>query len=838
MKLIEGKKYLIITRREYTPILFSHKNKHPGLNLKFMTKQDFASMVSFSFIKDPIPELIKHDIDYSRAKKYVHLFLFGDIQKNPEVEKIYNFIPKDYIGYDDYGRIELDRYDEIIFFEMENDLELRSLAARKEVKYTLAKFQDLYFEDELIQPILDENRVLITNFKNKFMQFFYIFGNMRKLLLEYPVVQNKLVIVCDGGADLFYINYCSQLFGVDVMLVTKRKMITIDSIRNKVRNIFNSKSFEFTEEELENSDLVQLHDLIENYGLNKLSNFEFAYSCLTEIINSKSFNQIDSRKGITVTDDFSVCNDNINYVTNFQHDTFYKIYSDNDVLSDKELEEISINTSYVKTKIDKRFKYNFLRYSNIILLSRVGQHLTDKIFDSEFIAEKKWKDKVEIFDQYYTEGIIFTEEALKLYISFLLDSRFANKAPEFDYRTYDHSYKGIEGKIFPDDKVYSLTDLEKYIDCPFAYLMRKILPTNDFDPRNRYLGDLVHKLCENIFNKDYDFEKEWESASNTYRECFKKEHIEYQPYDEVILDVYHAHLKRLMPLYLSHSTEMGYVGSASEMPVYFTLKDDDGREYKFRGQIDKIVRSKSEGEKEDKYFWTIIDYKSGSESFDIYSTLYGRSVQLPLYYYALKSIKESDYPATSFRYPLEDVEKLKSLLDNATFGGFGIQHVYANSIKSLYSSKEDGLIKEETAKSNAKLDGISLYNPDYYQSFDVTAQPNKKGTYTSGDYLKISTIFSEPDAIENIIGKKSQLEQYNLNDVVNDSIQGMIRSIKAIENNDFKIKPAVKPSLKDKVNVRSKFACDYCQYKDICYHNSLDKKTYMAEIKEHFKLGK
>ena len=837
MKLIEDKKYLIVTRREYFPILFSYKNKHPKLNLKFITKQDFASKVSFSFAKDPIPELIKQGIDYSRAKKYLHIFLFGNLDKNEKVKKIFEYIPKDYLAIDEYGLTELKRYDEIIFFEMSEDKELLSLATRKGVSYSLASFVDLYFEDEIIDKVLNEDWLRITNFKNKFMQFFYVYGNIRKRLLENPDLQDQIVVICDGGEDLYYINYCSDLFGVKTMLVTQRKILSIDSIRNKVRNIFNSKSFAFTEEELKDNDVSQLRDLIKQYGLDSLENFEFAYSCLTEIINSKTFNQIDSREGITTTDNFYVSDNTINYVTNFQHDTFYKISSDNDVLTDKELEEVEINTSYVKTKIDKSFKNNFLSYNNIVLLSRVGQHLTDKIFDSEFISENNWTKKVEIYDQYNLDDIALTTPAANLFRSFVLDGLFCNKIPEFDYRTFDHSYKQIDGKIFADDKVYSLTDLEKYIDCPFAYLMKKILPSNDYDPRSRYLGDLVHKLCENIFDKKYDFEKEWDIAANTYRECFKKEKIEYQPYDEVILDVYHTHLKRLIPLFLSHSVEMGYVDSISELPIYFTLKDEEGRSYKFSGQVDKIVRSKAEGEKEDKYFWTIIDYKTGSESFDIYSTPYGRSVQLPLYYYALKTIKEEAYPASSFRYPLEHVENLKNLIGNASSGGFGIQHVYAYSLKNLYHSKDKDLLKEQVAKDNAKLDGISRYDASYYQSFDVTITPNNKGNLTSGEYLKISTIFSESDAKENII-KKSGLEKYNFEDVVNDSIQGMIRTIKAIEANDFKIAPAVKPSLKDKVNPQSKFACDYCQYKDICYHNSLDKKTFASEIKEHFKLEK
>lgn len=839
MELIENKKYLFVTRNEYLPILFSYKNKHPQLNIKFINKQDFASMVSFSFAKDPIPELIKQKVDYSRGKKFVHIFLFGDLEKNEKVKSLFNSIPKDYISIDPYGTEELKRYDQIIFFEMEEDKELLSLAKRKGVTYSLAKFENLYFEDELIEPALDESRLEIINFKNKFMQFFYIYGNIRERLIEDPSLQDKITIICDGPADLYYANYCSQLFGVKTLLVTNNKILSIDSVRNKVRDIFNSKSFSFTDEELQDQDVKQLRDLIVQYGLDSLDDFEFAYSCLTEIINSKTYTQVGSRAGISFTDRFFISDRNINYVTNFQHDVFYKIFSDNDVLSDKELEELEVNTSYVKTKIDKRFKSNFLTYNNISLLSRVTQHLTDKIFDSEFIKEKeKWDKKVKAFDRFDVSGISFTEEASKLYSSFFLDTYFCSKVPEFDYRTYDHSFKPIEGKIFSDEPIYYLTNLEKYVDCPFAYLMRKILPSNDFDPRNRYLGNLVHKLCENIFDKNYNFEKEWKEAVEAYKKGFQDDKIECLPYDDVILEVYHTHLKRLIPLYVDHVNEMGYVTSTAELPVYFTLNDENGRSYNFSGKIDKIVRTKAEGEKEDSYFWTIIDYKTGSESFDIYSTPYGRSVQLPLYYYALRTIKENKYPATSFRYPLKDVENLKSLIENATFGGFGIQHVYGNSISSVYvdSGKNRNLLKDSVALANSKLDGISLCDADYYRSYDVTVTANKKGEFKTGDYIKISTIFSKPDAYENIVGKKCNLERYNLDDVINDSIKGMIDTIKKIEDNQFPIAPTNRGSLKDKITSGSRVSCDFCQYKDICYHNARDKKSFVKEVKDHFKI--
>ncbi len=840
MQLANNKKYLIVTRREYFPILFSYKNKHPNLNLKLIDKQEFASMISFSFAKDPIPLLLKKKIDYSDAKKFVHIFLFGDLDKNSNVKNIFDSIPADYITHDEYANEELKCYDNVVFFEMNEDKELIDLTNRKNVSFDCATFQDLYFEDELIEEKLDENYLSIVNFKNKFLQFTYIYSNIRKLLLEDPSLQDKITIVCDGDGDLYYANYCSKLFDINTLVVTKRKILTIESIRKKMRDIFNKRSFSFTEEE-NDPDLKILKNLIDKYELNTLNDFAFAYSCLTEIVNSTSFNQVDSKSGISITTDFNLSDRTINYITNFKHGTFYEIFSDNDVLSDKELEELHVNTSYVKTKIDKRFKENYLRYTNTNLVSRVTQHLSDKLFDSEFIEEFDWKKKIKRFDyeDYKDRGeMVFTNNASEIFTAYLLDGFFCTKAPDFHYRTYDNSYKQIDGKIFADDKTYYLTNLEKYIDCPFAYYMNRVLPINDFDPRIRYKGDLVHKLCENIFDKGYKFEAEWAKAVDTYKKCFKDENIEYTPYDDVMLDIYHAHLKRVMPLYAAHALEMGYVDSLAEFPVYFSIEDEKGKKYKFSGKIDKIVKSQAEDENGNmQSFWTIIDYKTGSESFDIFSTKYGKSVQLPLYYYALKTIKENEYPDESFKNPLEDADKLRNLIDDATFGGFGIQHVYGNSLKGIFGNKDQKL-SEDTVKANSVLKGVSFYNSTYYKSFDLTMPVDKNGKIKSGTYLNISYKFTDDNAEENVIGDKSGLEIYNLSNIVKDSIDGMLYAIDKINNNVFPIAPAPRNSLKDKVDESNNngLPCAFCKYKNICYHKSYDKANYSEEIKKYFKL--
>ena len=68
MILKEKERYLIVTRKEYFPLLFSFKNAHPNLSLKFIEKRDFFSLLSLkeevAFFQLLIPIVFRQALVY------------------------------------------------------------------------------------------------------------------------------------------------------------------------------------------------------------------------------------------------------------------------------------------------------------------------------------------------------------------------------------------------------------------------------------------------------------------------------------------------------------------------------------------------------------------------------------------------------------------------------------------------------------------------------------------------------------------------------------------------------------------------------------------------------
>lgn len=835
----ENSKNIVVSPREYFPILFSFKEKNSSLNIKIIDKKDFLGKISFSFSKDPIPLLIKNGIDYSRAKKYIHIFLTGDLNKNPSVKKLFSLIPSDYISKDEYGLFEL-QHANIFFFEMNEDIELPSLCIRNNLPYRHINFSDL--------NILPENKIedvpQIIYFPNKISQFFYIYAQIRERILKNDEDKKRIRILTNNKADLYYLELCSSLFDIPTIYVSDVPFNTVKAVKEKMKQIHDNESFAFTDKEKEDSSLNALAGLIDRYGLDSLNDFSYAYANLLEIVSSNKFREASSNKGIIATGDFAIENDTDVYVTSFEHDTFYNVQSDKDVLSDKELFEMSVNPSYIKTALDRRLKGNYLQYSSISLLSLAKQHLTDKIFDSQFIEEFNWKSGIVQY-QDNAEGV-YTSKANKLYQSDKYDKEFV-PIDKRNEEIYDHSFKGISEHIDNKKDHYSLTKLESYIRCPYKYYLSDFLKTKDDDHHSRWRGTLIHSLMENAYNRNYDFESEWSRAEEGYKKNVERDGFVFDEKEEAFLSILKFHLEKVISSYRQAiiDTDMQLVhegeddskkSPSSEVNVVFTLKDNNEREYKFVGKIDKIMLTEhltfEGGEKSSKRYYTIIDYKSGNETFIPTDTYFGLSVQLPLYYYALSKLDVS-YPQNL---------KAINLIQDSIFGGFGIKKVYNSTPKGLYAD-DDGKISSESLLKNTKVRGLSLNSLDYFSSFDCTSisekDPSKLSLWGGKVLSKSKTslfVSNENDSPENILGSDSSLDRYNLSDLVDDCISSMISNINKIENNEFTIAPTVMSKLKN-FN-KNNLQCSYCPYRDICYRSPNDIKQYGADILKHYALSK
>ncbi len=807
------KRSILVANNEYQPILFYYKKNHPQEDVKFMRRNELINFVSYSFKDDPIPELIKKGYDYNTSKKYMNIIQVGDFSFFPKVNEVFNII-KDYIQEDELGKYQIE-HSSLYLFEMQDDLEIQELLKRKGIEFTNIKFEDL----DINKPSSIQD-LPIYYFPDKYAQYFYIFSDIRKRIKEDENIKDKIKILINDNSDLFYLNVFSSIFNISICYDFHEPLISSKAIKDKLSLIYKSKSLDFILKEDDKPELKELKKIIDFYKLKECF-FDFGYANLLEIINSiNSVNQI-SNKGISVTNKFNFHPDCLTYVTNFQYDSFYKVFDDKNVFSDEVLAQMKINPSYVKTTIDRNIKLNYIQYNQIVFLSRVEQHLSEKIYDSQFVEEFNLRDK--IIKKRMNENGLYTSQASDLYNTDLYDKKFYFKKVD-KYNSYDHSFKGLQTYKFPNDH-YSVTNLEGYIDCPFKYYLNQVIPDSDFDRHAMCRGTLIHSIFEDFNHKDqfnnslFDFEKSFKRGLQEYIDQFtsKGKGDELTKKEEAYLEVYRRYLSEFIKIYndVYSQVNIAYPNKDDEeLELDFILKDDKGREYKFSGRIDKILYTKNPSSTT-KYY-TIIDYKTGSEEFYPKQIFLGKSIQLPLYLYGIENNASKDKYTRGYK-----------------FGGLGIQHVYFNSFSNAYCKSKE--VRSDNLISNFRLKGIYLNNQGYIESFDLASWSQKGKKFTNrGNFFKTGLLFTSYSANEKLM-HCNDVEYYNLETLVNDAKNAAISTINKIEKAEFFIKPTSRNL--EQFNDRN-VSCTFCSYKDVCYHNKLDYTSYVSQIKARFEKEK
>lgn len=825
-------KTLLVADRCYHPLLFKLKNEHPELDIKIITRSELVDKLSFKYVKDPLPFLIVdlHE-EYSKAKKYMELIHVSDVSKNSKLSNYYSQLKNNgYIQEDKLGLFELKRFSNILLFNIKDDQEIKSLLSRKGFSYSDLSFKDLY-DEEFINQSKESLKNKVCYFDNKFLQFFYIFSDIKKKLSEDESLKDRINIqISDGAADIYYLKLCSKLFGIDVYVNVQSPLITDREVKSQIEQIYKTQSLEFEVPE-DSKFLNVLSNLIKQYRLKELDNFEEAYSNLLEIVNSIDISSPLSNKGITATSKINFIPGEVTYVTNFQHKDFYKEYADDNVLTDAELEEVKSNPSYIKTLLDKQKKEAFILYNDIVMLSRVKQHLTDNIFDSQFLSDFTYgtgefdKDGNEILVELkkfvkhlkYNESGLYTSEALEMLNCDIFDKAFQHKEYEKNLSNpYDHSFKGFKGEVKAtnDKGNYSITNLESYIACPFKFYLSKALPLKEDDYHSRWRGTMLHKMLETVYHKEFDIEYAINEGKKLYVQSVNDEHQEFTPKEEAYMEIIEYWARRVLPLIRKQvEDEFGMnidsFNDDAEIGIGFDLFDPvTGNKYHFGGKIDKLVLTSTDTSK----FYTIVDYKTGSERFYPEFVFLGASTQIPMYYYALNECRPD-------------------LIKDYKFGGAGIKPSFGASIKKIFQDN-DHYLSLETAIKNLRFVGLTTTNVEYWKSFDPTGLKEKDDTLkaSGGTYVQRTNDFTTVDADE-VIVEKSNLKKYNFLDLVEDAKQATLETIRKILNNDFKIAPS-STNLR-KIDTQH-IACRYCKYGDICYHKFDDAVNYYDEISAHF----
>ncbi len=332
--------------------------------------------------------------------------------------------------------------------------------------------------------------------------------------------------------------------------------------------------------------------------------------------------------------------------------------------------------------------------------------------------------------------------------------------------------------------IMDISRLERYAKCPYQYFAAYCLKPNiDVEGKVSALdvGNLVHGMLD-LFTKTV-MRADEPTADDVIKfmdENFDKAVLEYETdkfnsndANKYVLKRTRAFLIKMMTVMAEQRLSGSTVIFANELPFDDSKKQvgalpsvdaeaPDGTKFKITGKIDCVEYAEADGSR----YWIVSDYKTGRNPSNA-DIRYGRSLQLPMYMFALLSNDKGSKPGAMF-------------------------YVGANDDLIRPGDTRSDDIAISLKKKYGKV-GMVAENQELYMHIDSRCKDEEKDKY---DILSSASI-ARRDALD-IVNEDELL------DIVN----GVIKTAGDIFGD---IKCGMIP--KRPINQR---ACEYCEYKRFC----------------------
>ena len=348
------------------------------------------------------------------------------------------------------------------------------------------------------------------------------------------------------------------------------------------------------------------------------------------------------------------------------------------------------------------------------------------------------------------------------------------------YNTYSNIYTGINNDTYLTHLPYPLklsyTSLNAYNECSFKYYIKYVLKLDKYEDNfPAFIGSMYHKILQLYQETNFDFETEYRKYLETKELTLK---------EKLLLIRIKKDLIHLIETLKKQSLLTGYDSALYEKKIDVEL--DKKVSVIFTGTIDKIMYYQKI---EDTYF-TLVDYKTGFIDTHIEPMKYGLHMQLPVYLYLIHYSK---------------------VFSNPIFTGIYYQNILFNY--PTWTQKKD---KEQIYKENLMLQGYSTEDTSILARFD--------STFEKSEYIKSMSYTDEK-------GFGTYAKTIS-NDMLYDLVQYTKKHISEKTDDILESKFDINP----KVYAGKNIACEFCNYKDICYMKEKDQK-YLEKVEDLSFLG-
>lgn len=728
-------------------------------NNKFYSFRKLKKKLIFDYNNKTIEYVMnKYNVNINIAKIYLeNLYFLKDLEDNKV--KFLNALKKD-----------LDENNLLIYNkEFRKYLENKDITVYNKSKLSKEEKRILEGLNIRIENNLNNNyEPSIYEAENIEEEVEYVIRSIKELLCKNVDINNIKIIASKEYNK--YLDYFCDLFGLPINIASDNTFYGT-KIASKFLELYDNYEIDEIIDKL--SDEENINDLITI--VNKSVLVDDKYARKEFIINDLKTSKVKGvlyKNAIEIgsLDDYYSSDDYV-YLIGCNKGIFPKVYNDDNFLSDKILDELDLDTSVEKNKLENKKNFEFIRnIPNLVITYNLFDGEKVK-YPSNIIEELKVDvKKIEI-----DRRISYSKSLSNLSYAKDLDNLYKyndegkylkmyQKNLNIPYKEYNNTYFKVDKALLKDSLesgiTLSYTSLEMYNECSFKYFLNSIMKLNIFENTFKIVvGKIVHHILEIGLDKKLDIDLE---ISNFIKDL----DFSFGPKELFYLHKITKEIEFLLD-YLEEQKKHSKLNEYLFEEEISIDKSYDGIDITFKGVIDKVMMTKYN----DKEVIAVIDYKTGDKNIKLDTLEYGINIQLPIYLYLLKK---------------------SSRFKNSVIAGFYIEKVLNNCLnidknKSLETLKKENLRLQGYTNSNKTI--ISLLDDNYLDSKMIKGLRFKN----DGSFYSTSKVLSDEEMDKLII-------------VVDEIIDKVIKSI---VNGDYEINPKV---IKGK-----NIACEYCKFKDICY---------------------
>lgn len=601
----------------------------------------------------------------------------------------------------------------------------------------------------------------------------FVVRKIKELLLK-GVDINKIKLVVDSSYNK-YLDYYFKLFKIPLNIKGDNSYLST-KVASMFLKYYDELSIEENIDKLsEDYDVSELVSIINKSVLVKDKTLRKEF--IKEDLKSSKINEETYKNAVSIHElDEYYSEDDYVFLLGFNIGTYPRTYLDDDYLSDKEKEELGIDTSSKKNKEEKKNIIKMIkRIPNLMITYKL--HSDNGACYKSILVEELGKEKKIEIDKRVSYSKLFSEleyakDLDKLYKYSDISKNLAMYQNNLDikYREYNNTYFKVDKKMLKERLeegiTLSYTSLESFNECRFKYYLGRIMNLNIFEESFKtVMGSITHHILEIGINEEIDIEKE-------ILEFIKTLDFEFGAREMFYL----GKLARELEFVLNYLKDMKKTSSLNEYLFETELNKEfnyDDIKVNFTGFIDKVMI----GHDRNQEVIAVVDYKTGDKSIKLDNLEYGLNIQLPIYLYLLKNS-----------------ERFK----DSHIAGFYLERVLGTLLnqdnkKSIEIRKRENLRLNGYTNSDERM--MELLDSEYQNSQMVKGLKFTK----DGNLPKSCKVLSDTE-MDDITSKIEEIIK---------------KAIKNIVEGNFEINPKI---IKGK-NV----SCEYCHFKDICFKTKSDE---------------